>query len=71
MIEFSGLRSSWLTLAQNRFRASAASRSRSDFSSSSAYSATTPWLVCSSSSESCPYRAMTPWLVSSSSAFSA
>ena len=60
MIEFSGLRSSWLTLAQKRFLASEASRSRSDFSYSSAYRATTPRLVCSSSSESWPYRAMTP-----------
>jgi hypothetical protein len=36
MIEFSGVRSSWLMFAQNLFLASDASLSRSDFSSSSA-----------------------------------
>ena len=70
MMEFSGVRSSWLTLAQNLSLDSEAARSRSDFSSSSAYSATTPRLVCSSSSDSSPYRAITPRLVSCSSALS-
>ena len=64
------MRSSWLTLAQNLSLDSEAARSRSDFSSSSAYSATTPRLVCSSSSDSSPYRAITPRLVSWSSALS-
>src|SRR5256885_1519926 len=70
MMEFSGVRSSWLTVAQNLSLDSEAARSRSDFSSSSAYSATTPRLVCSSSSDSSPYRAITPRLVSCSSALS-
>ena len=52
VIEFSGVRSSWLTLAQNLSLDADAARSCSDFSSSSRYSATTPRLVCSSSSES-------------------
>ena len=70
MTEFSGVRSSWLTLAQNRSLDSDAARSCSDFSSSSRYSATTPRLVCSSSSDSSLYRAITPRLVSCSSALS-
>ena len=70
MIEFSGVRSSWLMLAQNLSLDSEAARSCSDFSSSSRYSATTPRLVCSSSSDSSLYRAITPRLVSCSSALS-
>ena len=70
MMEFSGVRSSWLMLAQNLSLDSEAARSRCDVSSSSAYRATTPRLVCSSSADSSPYRAMTPRLVSCSSALS-
>ena len=70
MMEFSGVRSSWLMLAQNLSLDSEAVRSRCDASSSSAYRATTPRLVCSSSFESSLYRAMTPRLVSCSSALS-
>ena len=66
--ELSGVRSSWLTPAQNRVLLSLAARSCRVASSSSAYRATTPWLVCSSSSDSSACSANTPRLVSSSSA---
>ncbi|CAO0825147.1 hypothetical protein SMICM17S_12051 [Streptomyces microflavus] len=47
-----GVRSSWLMLVQKRVLASLVSRSRFDFSSSSAWRATTPLFVSSSSCDS-------------------